>query len=42
MYIYNKKNIEAPLACKYLINHPKFTSLIICSTLLKAKSKLGT
>ena len=37
-----KKNIEAPFECKYLINQPKLTSLIICSTLLKAKSKLGT
>ena len=35
-----KKN-EATLACVYLINQPELTSLIICSTELKAKSTLG-
>jgi hypothetical protein len=35
------KKIEAPFACKYRINHPLFTSRIMCSTLSKAKFTCG-
>ena len=35
-----KKN-EAVFACRYRINHPQFTSRIMCSTLMNAKSTEG-
>ena len=36
-----KKKADAVLECKYLINQPLFTSLIICSTESKASNTLG-
>lgn len=36
-----KKNAEAVFECKYRINHPLFTSLIMCSTESKAACTLG-
>lgn len=34
----HKKKAEAPLACKFRINHPPFTSRVICAMEEKAKS----
>ena len=36
-----KKKAEAVFECKYLINHPLLTSLIICSTESNASDMLG-